>query len=774
MNKVFKIALNCAQDPNKGVVYENSLSVYDALIREPWLANMVSRIQHGEEELKAKLPIRCSHYYRFRDNHRRQADMDAESFLFQTCIDIDEKDKVEGAIQRAYLLNNEEGGQWHDMLLHMEYSARKKLHIDIRMPIGMTIEETQRAYCKALEVPFDEKCISPERIILITDSSQTLYTNEHWYEVLPEEELKERREAFLKRGLTIDGRKQKGTTSKHVALQPQQQNLFPEMKPAELAPSSLRVFDLCMAEAGLTERALQLEGIRHNSLLSIFSVGACRLIPQEQMVAVINVRMPEYAKEQDCQRLISDFYSNYTEMNRPMTKRLREIHAEAFNEPNDEDNEQQQEEATTAKMHTFNLRLLPSGLREPVMTAPDNMRMNVLSAIMPIAAAYADQVEVEYADNKRQHLGLMSMVIGRQAGGKSSCKEAVETWMKPVGDESREARQQEEAIKEKNKLRKANEKAEALPKIPIRKVPITISCSTLLRRFKNAPERTLVSFGEELDTLLKTNGAGNWSAKYDVYRLSFDRGEWGQDYNSDQAESGEVNVAYNWTILGTYGAFNRCFNRENVENGLAGRVLMSEMPDTRFCAIPKYMPLTEQQQQAVWNAASLLQSATGFVDTPRLRKAILKWLEQKRLEAMKNLDETMDELRKRSAVIAFRCAVIFHLLSGSKKESKACVDFMLMMADYVLQNQMHLLSQMMKNQQALNEPKQNNVSNKLTYDNLPQVFTIDDVRRIKGGELTDSSYRSIVCRWKSEGFIEELSQEELGSDKRPHWRKRTA
>ena len=531
-----------------------------------------------------------------------------------------------------------------------------------------------------------------------------------------------------------------------------------------------------MAEAGLTERALQLEGIRHNSLLSIFSVGACRLIPQEQMVAVINVRMPEYAKEQDCQRLISDFYSNYTEMNRPMTKRLREIHAEAFNEPMEEDSEAATKEtaARTIPMHTFNLKLLPSGLREPVMAAPSNMRMNVLSAIMPIAGSYADQVEVEYADNKRQHLGLMAMVIGRQAGGKSSCKEAVETWMKPVGDESREARQQEEAIKEKNKLRKANEKAEALPKIPIRKVPITISCSTLLRRFKNAPERTLVSFGEELDTLLKTNGAGNWSAKYDVYRLSFDRGEWGQDYNSDQAESGEVNVAYNWTILGTYGAFNRCFNRENVENGLAGRVLMSEMPDTRFCAIPKYMPLTGQQQQAVWNAASLLQSFTGFVDTPRLRKAILKWLEQKRLEAMKNLDETMDELRKRSAVIAFRCAVIFHLLSGSKKESKACVDFMLMMADYVLQNQMHLLSQMMKNQQALNEPKQNNVSNKLTYDNLPQVFTIDDVRRIKGGELTDSSYRSIVCRWKSEGFIEELSQEELGSDKRPHWRKRTA
>jgi len=772
MSNNLKIALNCARKPNRGIAYESDLTKYDALIREPWLSDMVSRIQSGEVELKDELPVRCSHYYRFRDNHRRQADMDAEAFLFQTCVDIDDKELVDEAIQRAYLINNEEDGQWHDMLLHMEYSARKKLHIDIRMPLGMTIEETQQAYCQALGVPYDNSCTSPERFILITDASQEIYRSEHWYEVLSEEELKARREAFLQRGLTIDGRQstQKGRFSLCTS---QQTELFPELTPASLDPRCLKAFDLCMDEAGLTERALQIEGVRHNSLVSIFSVGACRLMSQEQMMAVIRTRMPEYATEKDCQQLVADFYQNYTEMNRPMTKRLREIHAEAFNEPNDEDNEQQ-EEATTAKMHTFNLRLLPSGLREPVMTAPDNMRMNVLSAIMPVAAAYADQVEVEYADNKRQHLGLMSMVIGRQAGGKSSSKEAVETWMKPLSDESREARQQEEAIKEKNKLRKANERAEELPKVPVRKVPITISCSTLLRRFKNAPRRTLVSFGEELDTLLKTNGAGNWSAKYDVYRLSFDRGEWGQDYNSDQAESGEVNVAYNWTIFGTYGAFNRCFNRENVENGLAGRVLMSEMPDTRFCSIPKYTPMTERQQQAVWDAAKQLQEMTGFVDTPRLRKKINQWLEEKRLLAMKNMDEAMDELRKRSAVIAFRCAVVFHLLSGCEKESKACVDFMLMMADYVLQNQQHLLSQMMEAQQAKSQTTLGRVSNSCTFDRLPQTFTLDDVKLAKGANYEDSTYRSIVCRWKSEHFIEEIPTSELGSDKRPHWRKLSA
>ena len=779
-NKTFRIALNCAQKPNRGLAYENDLTVYNTLTREPWLAGLVNRIHNGEESLKDELPVRCSHYYRFRDNHRCQAAMDPEAFLFQTCVDIDDVEAVEPAIARAYLLNNQEGGQWQDMLLHMEYSARKKLHIDIRMPMGMTIEEAQKAYCEALGVPYDSSCISPERFILITDASQEIYRSEHWYEVLSDEELKARREAFLKRGLTIAGRKlknqlsstgdgTKGFTSQEGKISLSSNEL--ENQPVELDPCSLKAFDLCMEEAGLTERALQVEGIRHNSLLSIFSVGACRLISKEQMVEIIKVRMPEYADEKDCQQLINDYYSNYTVMNSPMTKRQREMFAEAFGkEVEHEEDQTEENSATTANVHSFNLNQLPSGLREPVMAAPENMRMNVLSAIMPIAATYADQVEVQYIDNKHQFLGLMAMIIGRQAGGKSCCKEAIEAWMKIISDEAHEARKQEDIVKNKNKMRKANERAEEMPQTPIRKVPITISCSTLLRRLKNAVGRAICSFGEELDTLLKTNGAGNWSAKYDVYRLGFDRGEWGQDYNSDQAESGEVNVAYNWTILGTYGAFNRCFYRDNVENGLAGRILMSEMPDTRFCSIPKYKPLAEKQQEAVWEAAKLLQSKIGFVDTPRLRKEINKWVEAKRLEAMKNMDETLDELRKRSAVIAFRCAVIFHLLTGKEKETKACVDFMLMMADYVLKNQMHLLSQMMEEQQKLNLPLKQ-VSNKSTFDNLPEVFTMTDLQSAKGGNYQESTYRSIVCRWKAEGLVEEVPKEELGSDKRARWRK---
>ena len=768
--KKFLIALNCAQKPNRGQAFESDLQKYNELIREPWLAELVSRIQEGEESLKDDLPIRCSHYYRFKNNHRAQADMDPESFLFQTCVDIDDASIVESTIKKVRELNAQEG-LWKDMLLHLEYSARKKLHIDIRIPVGMTIEEAQQAYCEALGVAYDGSCISPERFILITDASQTIYTSEHWYEVLPDEEIQMRREAYLKRGLTIDGRKPKNQPSSREGKIAQssatQAELFPETNKVEANPGCLRAFDLCMEEAGLTERALQVEGVRHNSLVSIFSIGACRLMPIEQMMAVVRVRMPEYAEEKDCQQLIKDFYQNYTEMNRPMTRRLREIHAEAFNEDlaDEEEADGTTESAVVPeKKRRLNTRQLPSGLREPVEAAPANMQINVLSSILPIAAAYADQVEVEYADERRQSLGLMSMIIGRQAGGKSCCKEGVETWLKPLDEESKEARAQEDAVKEKNKLRKANERALEMPKLPIRKVPITISNSTLLKRMKNAQGHTLVSFGEELDTLLKTNGAGNWSA------YSFDRAEWGQDYNSDQAESGEVNVAYNWVIFGTYGAFNRCFNHENVENGLAGRILMSEMPDTRFTSIPKLKSMTQEQKEAVWKAAELLRSKSGFVATPRLVKAIKVWLEEKRMIAMKAIDDSMDELRKRSAVIAFRCAVVFHLLTGKEKESKACVDFMLMMADYTLQNQMHMLSQMMTDQQARNAPVVA-ISNKAAFDNLPAMFTMADLKAAKGQNYAESSYRSIISRWNTDHLVEEVPAEELGGDKRQHWRK---
>ena len=199
------IAYNPYKNGNKGSVSSQPLSVYDKTIAYPWMADLVAAIRGGNDELKKQLPFRCAHYYQFRDNRRSQKNAVAESFLFQTTIDVDDKKYVDKAIEKARELNCSDT-IWKGALLHLEYSARKKLHIDIRMPVGMTIEETQRAYCEALGVPYDESCITPERMLFITDKESEIYRSPHWYEVLPQEELKRRRQAYLDRGLTIDGR----------------------------------------------------------------------------------------------------------------------------------------------------------------------------------------------------------------------------------------------------------------------------------------------------------------------------------------------------------------------------------------------------------------------------------------------------------------------------------------------------------------------------------------------------------------------------------------
>ncbi len=216
------IAFNGFRGGNKGSASCQPLSEYDKTISLPWLHEMVLQIRgeksirsvdrtddaqlaKARQRIKGQLPFRCAHYYRFLKNRRSQSNADPTAFLFQTTVDVDDKEFVEQALEKARELNCSDG-IWKGMLLHLEYSARKKLHIDIRMPIGMTIEETQKAYCEALGVPYDESCISPERMIYITDKDSEIYRSKDWYGVLPAEELKARREAFLKRGLTIDGR----------------------------------------------------------------------------------------------------------------------------------------------------------------------------------------------------------------------------------------------------------------------------------------------------------------------------------------------------------------------------------------------------------------------------------------------------------------------------------------------------------------------------------------------------------------------------------------
>ena len=372
------IAYNPYKNGNKGSVSSQPLSVYDKTIAYPWMADLVAAIRGGNDDLKKQLPFRCAHYYQFRDNRRSQKNAVPESFLFQTTIDVDDKEYVDKAIEKARELNCSDT-IWNGALLHLEYSARKKLHIDIRMPVGMTIEETQRAYCEALGVPYDESCITPERMLFVTDKESEIYRSPHWYEVLPQEELKKRRQAYLDRGLTIDGRAGKvnslqftvnsnsndnvqnnrlsgndGNTavSHGSAIQPAQPgnshgadagNLgsaggyqIPDGLPTSGTASekSLIAFDLFTETAGLKNVNIDTEGSRHSSLLAIMSAGASRVMSEEELRRVVAVKMPSFAQERDCQQLIHDFYEKYGDSSKPFSRDVIRINAQAETQAN--------------------------------------------------------------------------------------------------------------------------------------------------------------------------------------------------------------------------------------------------------------------------------------------------------------------------------------------------------------------------------------------------------------------------------------------------------
>ena len=768
------IALNTSRNGNKGVVRTMTIEDYDRLIREPWLKELINEIRalpagdKQADKLKAQLPWRCPHYTAFRDNHRRQANLQPEAFTFQTTFDVDDASVVERAITAARELDSKPG-RWRGKLLHLEYSARKKLHIDFRLPLGMTIEEAQKAYGEAIGVPYDKSCITPERFIYVTSIDDEIYRSKEWYHPLDDDDREMYVAAFRDRGLTDDGRTLAYQVPTAEATHTPKEETT-HTQPTTCTEKQLRIFDLSREAAGLKDVDINRIGSRHTSLQAILSVAASRLMSEEELLAAVQQRMPEYAQEQDCRQLIHDFYAKYHDDSKIFNATVQRINALAEQEAGEDVSNL--ETAVTSGFMDAQPFSLPTPkakpqyvadiesatLRLPALKAtlagvPEGMKIPVLCAVMPLAAAYADSVTVEYCDGKRMQLGLMSVIVGPQASGKSACKEALDTWLERMNEDDAKARKQEDDWKEKRRNRKANEKAPEDPRVMIRNVPVTISCSTLLKRMKYAQGHTLFSFGEELDTLRKTNGAGSWSQKYDIYRLAFDNGVWGQDYNSDQAESGVVPVAYNFSILGTYGALKRCFKNDNVENGLSSRIFIAEMPDGAFAPMPVYGKEAEGLATDIDTAVTSLRARQGFVETPLLRQAIGEWVEKKRIEAMADGDIVKDTYRKRAAVIGFRCGVVASLLEG--EENEKVLDFARLTAEYILEKQCNFFGEALLSEYKSAEQEMVRQSrNGFIFDKLPPEFTFNDLQKEKGANVSRNVINNIIYRWKKSGWIE--------------------
>ena len=707
---------------------------WEQLRREPWLAQMCERIAKGDDELKHRLPVWTPHCAEFANNHRSIAD--AIKPLNRLMLDFDEKGHTDDILSKLKIENGELKNGCAEPDLHgmvvllVEESVRHGTHVLVELPDGMTAEQAQELMKEATGFAPDAAVKDVSRCIYMVPDDHTRYVSERLFNIG-----------------TAD------TASKENTALPLGSSKNPCQKEFKGIPYSSIIAEWWHRNGG--EPA---EGER-NVKLHKLAVNL-RAICDNKKEVLMQV-MPRFGLTDAELKSVVD--SACKEEPKGISKTMQQIlDALEMGIPSDEiDDAEATAQETGVKV---NVKALPIGLKESLVGVPVSMHMPVLCGVLPIAAAYADQVTVEYCDGNTQRLGLMSIIRGEQASNKSVVKNAVDIWKRQLDEEDALARKREEEWKERKKGRKASEKAPEDPHVLIRVVPVTVSCSTLLKRFKNAQNHTLYSFGEELDTLRKTNGAGSWSSKYDIYRLGFDYGEWGQDYNSDAAESGVVNVAYNWTMLGTNGALRKCFKADNIENGLSSRVLVAEMPDASFAKMPKFRKRSDEDVARIQEAVSRLRGYSGLVDTPRLRKAIEGWVEQKRIEAAKDIDHVKDTYRKRAAVIGFRCGVVFHLLSGCSKESKACTDFALMMAEYCLQQQIKAFGEALESQflDARDECVRYG-SNHSIFDQLAPTFTMDDLRALKRGFCGEAGLRKIISRWYRDQWIEKTD--------RTHWKK---
>ena len=739
---------------NRGYAESWTREQVDSLLAEAWLKQLVAEIRAGDEKRKDQLPYICPHYAAFRDNHRAQKDIIPEAFTFMTCVDVDDKSLVDQAIRRAQEVNQDEYSDWQDQVLRIEYSARKKVHIYIRIPKGMTIEEAQQAFCKEIGVPYDESCITPERFIYVTGRDEEVYRSPHWLEAIPDAELEERREAYLQRGLDVDGRRATPLQLPRGG----EKEASPRGGLEGVSARALAAFDETLAITGLTLKQLNRDGVRHNTLKLLLPT-LCQMMAQGELLGVLAQKMPEYSQEQDCRTLVQNFYDKYVDQNRPMNQTQKEVFLRSLKAT-----ENYTAEPTplcnSAPSIAININHLPVGLKESLKPYPQNMWPALIVGMMPALMALADGVSYRYCDGKIGYLGGMAIILGEQASNKSAIEEAVERWLVDLRREDEAVREREDKVREANKRRKANERAQEPPAGVVRVVPITISCSKLLKRLKQSQGHSLYSICTEAETLLKSNGSGTWAQKWDIYRNAFGRERWGVDFNSDQSESGDVKVAYSWTILGTPKTVLKMFkgrNESNAENGLSSRMMLSEMPDTMFAKITVFKDLTDADMERISQATALLRSASGFYDTPRLRKAVDKWLEEKRVESALDMDVVKDRFRRRAAVIGFRCGVVYMLLAG--KESAACIDFALKMADYTLQMQLRVFGPLLAKYYANDGDQHTGATvNGSIFEQLPSTFELQHLRRLKGQEFSDGALYTIISRWKSEGWVEKTGK----------------
>ena len=779
------IAYNPYKNGNKGSVSSQPLSVYDKTIAYPWMAELVAAIRGGNDELKKQLPFRCAHYYQFRNNRRSQKNAVPESFLFQTTIDVDDKEYVDKAIEKARELNCSDT-IWNGAHLHLEYSARKKLHIDIRMPIGMTIEETQRAYCEALGVPCDESCFTPERILFITDQDSEIYRSKDWYAVLPADELKARREAYLKRGLTIDGRGKANQPAQPFNIQHStfntQQNI-PDGLPTSGTASekSLIAFDLFAESAGLKNVNIDTEGSRHSSLLAIMSAGASRVVSEEELRRVVAVKMPSFAQERDCQQLIHDFYEKYGDSSKPFSRDVIRINAQAETQANqlrinNEELRIQGASAGNQTVQSSNLNVqsseddypappempkkLPKLVELLVSQTPDVYKPAVAHAIFPPLATHLCRTYFNYIDNVEHEATLMCCLLAGTGAGKNCVQMPINLIMEDIRKRDKDNLKREKEWKDEVTRKGANKDKRKRPEnLVIQEIDADMTNPAFVMRTAEAQEHFLYTALNEIDQFDNLRGIGN--QQFRIMCLAFDPGnQYGQTRVGTQSVTERVTIRFNWNASTTINKGIRYFSKV-LTDGPISRINFCTIPEREIGAeMPVYGTYDDTFRENLKPYIEHLNMASGTINCPEAFALAQKLKEENADFARMSQDRVYENLSFRANVIAYLKACVLYVANGCQWESEI-EEFVRWSEQYDLYCKMRFFRDaIVKSEQEGVKSSKRGPSNMLQL--LPDEFSYQQAEQLRSDlGLDTKGTRRMIATWVFRKYIVKVEAGEL-------------
>ena len=797
METVHVVAINPYRKGNKGKVFSYNIDTYDKVIGSEEIKKMIQQIRgelpidgvdlndaqavkKAQERLKSELPFFCPHYGMFKNNVRRQENALPESFLFQTIIDVDDKEYVERAIEKARELNCS-SGIWNGSLLHLCYSARKKLHIGIRMPVGMTIEETQKAYCEALGVPYDESCITPERMIFLTDKDSEIYRSKMWCAVLPESEIQARRQAFLDRGLTVDGRGDAKVNSLQFTVNSNdkvQNNRLPGNygtgELGEASEKNLIAFDLFVQSAGLEGMAIDTVGSRHSSLLAIMSAGASRVMSEEELMKVVRTKMPSYYQEDDCHQLIHDFYAKYADSCKPMSRDVIRVNALAEKQASQQVNSLQLTVNSPNANHTVQGSMiqvqsaeedypdppampekLPKLVELLLSRTPEIYKPAVAHAIFPPLATHLWQTSFRYIDNVVHEATLSTCLLAGTGAGKSSVNKPISYIMEDIRKRDAENLKREKEWKEEMTRKGANKDKRKRPdNLVIQEIDADMTNPAFVMRTAEAQGRFLYTSLNELDQFDALKGTGNQHFRIMCLASDSDN-QYGQTRVGISSVTERVTIRFNWNASTTIQKGQRYFSKV-LTDGPISRINFCTIPEREIGdEMPVFGDYDDAYREGLKPYIENLNNARGLIDCPEAFQLALRLKDENAEFSRLSQDRVYENLSFRANVIAYLKACVLYVANGCKWEPEID-EFIRWSERYDLYCKMRFFGDAIKRANFSNEKSSKRGPANLLQQ-LPDVFNFQQAEYLRSQLGMDKKGTpSMLRNWVNRNYIRKI------------------